>query len=149
MIPLWLQIILGISAPAIAFFGAYISYKQWQLGQYKLKHDLFERRWLIYAAAHDAIATSINGSSSERLDAFKNLKVKILSAKFLFPVDIFDYLNELADQIYKLKIIESSLKKAAEDRSEVEKNHGDLYRWLESQPTLLAEKLSPYLGLTI
>jgi hypothetical protein len=149
MIPLWLQIVLGISAPAIAFFGAYISYKQWQLGQYKLKHDLFERRWLIYAAAHDAIATSMNGSSSERLDAFKNLKVKILSAKFLFPVDIFDYLNELADQIYKLKMLENGLDKATEERSEIEKKHGDLYKWLESQPTLLAKKLSPYLGLTI
>ena len=149
MTPLWLQIVLGVSAPAIAFFGAYISYKQWQLGQYKLKHDLFERRWLIYAAAHDAIATSIHGSSSERLDTFKNLKVKILSAKFLFPIDIFNYLNEIADQIYKLKILEDSVGRVVEDRSDVTKKHEAVYKWLESQPTLLAEKLSPYLGLTI
>jgi hypothetical protein len=149
MIPLWLQIILGISAPAIAFFGAYISYKQWQLGRYKLKHDLFERRWQIYAAAHDAIATSINGTSSERLDTFKSLKVKIISAKFLFPTEIFDYLNELADQIYRLKMLEDSLGKASESRADITKKHEDVYKWLESQATLLAERLSPYLGLTI
>ena len=79
--PILLQIVLGISAPAIACFGAYVSYRQWQLGKYKLKHDLFEKRWLIYATAHDAIALFLNGSEEEKLNQFKNLKVKIVGAQ--------------------------------------------------------------------
>lgn len=147
--PIWLQIVLGISAPAIACFGAYISYKQWQLGRYKLKHDLFEKRWLIYASAHDAIAVFLNGAEEDKLNQFKNLKVKIVGANFLFPSDICDYLNEIADRMYELKVVEHKIRSGVENREDVLKVHKKEYQWLEAQPIVLAAKLKLYLELTI
>ena len=147
--PTWLQIVLGVSAPAIACFGAYISFKQWQLGQYKLKHDLFEKRWLIYASAHDAIALFLNGTEEEKLKQFKNLKVKIVGAKFLFPPDICAYLNEIADRMYDLKVMEHKIHTGVESRDDVIQSYKKEYQWLEDQPKVLAEKLKLYLDLTI
>jgi hypothetical protein len=147
--PIWLQIILGISAPAIACFGAYISYKQWQLGRYKLKHDLFEKRWLIYASAHDAIAVFLNGAEEEKLNQFKDLKVKIVGANFLFPSDICDFLNEIADRMYDLKVMEHKIRSGVENREDVLQAHKKEYQWLEDQPKVLAAKLKFYLDLTI
>jgi hypothetical protein len=147
--PIWLQIVLGISAPAIACFGAYISYKQWQLGRYKLKHDLFEKRWLIYAAAHDAIAVFLNGTEEDKLNQYKNLKVKIVGANFLFPADICNYINEIANRMYELKVMEHKIRAGVESREDAIQAHKVEYQWLEDQPRVLAEKLKRYLDLTI
>ena len=147
--PVLLQIILGICAPVIAGFAAYIGYRQWQLGQYKLKHDLFERRWIIYASSHDALAYALNGSSSEKLDSFKELRRKIVSANFLFPLEICDYLNEIATNISKLGDLEQKIPKTSDDRELLTKDHADVYRWLEKQPSILTDKFRKYLDLSI
>jgi len=147
--PILLQIVLGISAPAIACFGAYVSYRQWQLGKYKLKHDLFEKRWLIYATAHDAIALFLNGSEEEKLNQFKNLKVKIVGAKFLFPSDVCDYLNDISNRIYDIRTLEHNIQIGLEKREDMIQEHKKSYKWLEDQLEVLSEKMKPYLDLTI
>lgn len=85
--PLWLQIILGISATLVAIFGAYISFKQWKLSAYKLKHDLFERRWEVYVAAHDLIAITLNGKDltllSVREDVLNYFKYRSIKFSLL------------------------------------------------------------------
>lgn len=147
MIPDWLQLTLGISAPLIALFGAYISYRQWQLGAYKLKHDLYERRWAIYAAAHDAIATSLNGPNDEKHNAYQKLRVRTLSAQFLFPEHICKYLDQLIEEILRLNKVEGELKK--NNTSDLREEHEKLYGWLELQPKVLVGILKKYLDLSI
>ena len=147
MIPDWLQLILGVSAPVIAIFAAYIGYRQWQLGKYKLKHDLYERRWAIYAAAHDAIATSVSGPNDERHSAFQKLRVRTLSAQFLFPQHICEYLDKLIEEILRLNKLEIEIKK--NNTSELRDEHKQLYAWLELQPKVLVGMLKKYLDLSI
>jgi hypothetical protein len=147
--PIWLQIVLGVSAPAIACFGAYISYKQWQLGQYKLKHDLFEKRWLIYATTHDAIALFLNGSEEAKLKQYGDLKVKIVGAKFLFPPDVCTYLNDISNQIYEIRTLEHSIQIGIQSREDIIQDHKRSYEWLEDQLVVLSNKMKPYLDLTI
>jgi hypothetical protein len=147
MVPDWLQLIVGVSAPLIAIFAAYISYRQWQLGAYKLKHDLYERRWAIYAAAHDAIATSVNGSNDERHSAFQKLRVRALSAQFLFPQLICEYLDKLIEEILRLNKLEIEIKKNS--TPDLRDEHQQLYVWLELQPKVLVGMLKKYLDLSI
>ncbi len=147
--PIWLQIVLGVSAPAIACFGAYISYRQWQLGRYKLKHDLFEKRWLIYATAHDAIVLFLNGSEEEKINQFKDLKVKIVGAKFLFPPNVCHYLNDIFNRIYDIRALEHNIQIGLEKREDMIQEHKKSYKWLEDQLDILVEKMKPYLELTI
>jgi hypothetical protein len=147
--PIWLQIVLGVSAPAIACFGAYISYKQWQLGQYKLKHDLFEKRWLVYATTHDAIVIFLNGTEEEKLKQFKNLKIKIVGAKFLFSPDVCTYLNDISNQIYEIRTLEHNIRVGVENREDIIQAHKKSYEWLENQLEVLSNKMKPYLDLTI
>ena len=147
MIPLWLQVTLGLSAPLIALFGAYISYRQWQLGAYKLKHDLYERRWAIYASAHDAIAASVNGSEGERFGPYQKLRVKTLIAQFLFPQHICEYLDKLIDEILKFNNLEIEIKK--NNTLDLRDRHNEIYAWLELQPKVLVGMLKKYLDLSI
>jgi hypothetical protein len=39
--------------PLIAFFGTAITLLQWQTSKIKVQHDLFERRFAVYAALID------------------------------------------------------------------------------------------------
>lgn len=147
--PIWLQIILGISASLIAIFGAYISYKQWKLSAYKLKHDLFERRWAIYASAHDLIADTLNGSKDERAKSYRDLQQKIITAQFLFPKDVCDYLSQLLEDIWKYNLLEQKIKTEREDREALEIEHAERYKHIENQAKVLAAKLKKYMELSI
>ncbi len=147
--PIWLQIILGVSASLIAIFGAYISYKQWKLSAYKLKHDLFERRWVIYASAHDLIADTLNGSKEERVKSYRDLQQKIITAQFLFPEEVCDYLHQLLDDIWNYNLLEQKIQKDLEGRQALENEHSEKYKHIENQAKVLAEKLKKYMELSV
>lgn len=147
--PIWLQITLGVSASLIAIFGAYISYKQWKLSAYKLKHDLFERRWAIYASAHDLIADTLNGSKQERAKSLMDLKQKKITAQFLFPIEVCDYLDQLLEDICKYNLLEQKIQKDLEDRQALEIQHSEKYKYIENQAKVLAEKLKKYMELSV
>jgi len=147
--PIWLQITLGVSASLIAIFGAYISYKQWKLSAYKLKHDLFERRWAIYASAHDLIAITLNGTKNERVDAFKELKRKTISGQFLLPKKVCDYLNWLLDEVSKFTLLENKIANPTDDKASIELEHSQQYKKIENQANVLANKFKEYLELSI
>lgn len=72
--PVWLQVGLGLAAPLIAAAGVFVAFQQWLLGRRGLKHDLFDRRWAVYAATNDVIAAAqlreslVNDSWDETLE---------------------------------------------------------------------------------
>ncbi|MFB9127118.1 hypothetical protein E2553_40290 [Paraburkholderia dipogonis] len=63
--PVWLQVVLGLTAPMIAAAGAFVAFQQWLLGRRGLKHDLFDRRWAVYASTNDVIAAHLSGKADE------------------------------------------------------------------------------------
>jgi hypothetical protein len=145
--PTWLQIVLGLSAPLIACFGAYISYKQWVLGAYKLKHDLFEKRWKVFAVTHDAIVIALQSAEQQqKRNAYEEFVREKITAQFLFPKDVCDYLQEIANRVAKFNGLERDKAKGnLKDDAELEAE----LAWLELQPQRLAEKLSGFLNLTL
>ena len=86
----------------------------------KLKHDLFEKRYFVFSAIHEALKVVLYNPrefSSEALYKFRN---DILDAPFLFGTDINTYIdrlyNELADMVHKQRYPESSENPANDDR---------------------------------
>lgn len=149
--PTWLQIVLGICAPFIAVFSAFISYRQWQLSAYKIKHDLFERRWAVYAATNDAIVTALNGNAVEHTERFENFMRKSVDASFLFSEEIPKFLTEIGQAILDLRASERELKNTSVEtprRKEIESHMLNKHEWLKSQVDELVPKFHRYLDLS-
>lgn len=147
--PIWLQIVLGLCAPLIAAFGAGIGYQQWKLSKYKLKHDLFERRWAVYAAAHDAAARALTGSEQDRKDAFLSFVRQIKNAEFLFPAEVRAHLQELGEHLDQYAQAEKQHASSRdEEREQAQDEVLTLANWIRQQPDRLVEIFRPYLELT-
>lgn len=59
----WLLLLSGLFTPAIAIIGAIIAKNQLKLSRNKLKHDLFERRMVIFSTFITAMNKAANGNS--------------------------------------------------------------------------------------
>jgi hypothetical protein len=98
-VPLWLQIILGFAAPIIAAAGVFVSWQQWLNGKRSLKHDLFDRRWKVYAATNDVIVSHINGTPDEgtvQLAVFLRSK---MDAAFLCSDSVNEFLATVLNAV--------------------------------------------------
>lgn len=101
--PVWLQIVLGVCAPLIAFL-------QWKLSRHKLKLDLFDRRWKIYAATNDMLATLINGSDEDRRERANDFRRQLMDARFLCSKNTIDFLDKVNEQIASVVDAERALR---------------------------------------
>lgn len=106
--PVWLQIILGVCAPLIA-------YQQWKLNKHKLKLDLFDRRWKIYAAANDLLAMLINGSEDDRRECAKEFRRRLMDARFLCSSATIVFLERVDSRIKFVVDAERALRKITHD----------------------------------
>jgi len=97
--PTWLQIIIGIAAPLIAGAGVFVGYQQWLVGQRSLKHELFDRRWKVYAATNDVIAAHLNGKSEDTLERFQEFLRRKMDAVFLLPESTNAFLGEVSTAV--------------------------------------------------
>lgn len=151
--PLLLQIVLGICAPVIAGYGVYIGFQQWKLSARKLKLDLFEKRWGVYAATNDAIVRYVNGSYEEQRETYQEFNRKRIDAKFLFLKELNDYLEIINNAILKLQaanknLTSESMRANSPERSEAEKQILDQTEWLRSQIEVLVPTFHEYLDLS-
>lgn len=151
--PYTLQIILGICAPIIAAFSVYIGYQQWKLSAYKLKHDLFDRRWIVYAATNDAIVSHLNRDNEAALRTLQEFNRKRLDANFLFPNELTDYLDQIEKVITELKssfrlLNSPQMVNDSPERSALEKQLEDQTQWLRAQIENIVSIFHPYLDFT-
>ncbi|MGP8431917.1 hypothetical protein ACT2FY_00450 [Paraburkholderia fungorum] len=116
--PTWLQIIIGVAAPLIAGAGVFVAYQQWLVGQRSLKHDLFDRRWNVYAATNDVIAAHLNGKAedaSERLQEFLRRK---MDAAFLLPASTNAFLGDVLTAVEEYRSARRKLAATPADKLE-------------------------------
>lgn len=151
--PSWLQIVLGICAPVIAGYSVYIGYQQWKLSAYKLKHDLFEKRWNVYAATNDAIVCCVNGDDEAQRETYQEFKRKRMDAKFLFPKKLNDYLEKIDNAIPELQAANRNLQSEpmranSPERSEAERQALAQAAWLRSQVEAIVPMFHEYLDLS-
>lgn len=153
MMPLLLQIVLGICAPVIAGCGVYVGYQQWKLSAYKLKHDLFEKRWQVYAATNDAIVCCVSGSNDAQRETYQEFKRKRMDAKFIFPEKLNNYLEQIDNAIPKLQAAIKSLQTEpmradSTERSKAEKQVVEQTEWLRSQIEIIVTMFHEYLDFS-
>ena len=86
----------ALLTPVIAVIAIVIAYRQWRLGQNKLKLDLFDRRFSVYQAAAALISSVMTSGKAADAETYKFL-LATKEAKWLLSSEIAEYLDK---QIY-------------------------------------------------
>jgi hypothetical protein len=80
-------------ATVTALIAVYIAYQQYRVNRYKIKLDLYERRFKFFEAVHEYIRqVSLKNLGHE---TFSNFYTSTNEAKLFFDSDVIDYLIEL------------------------------------------------------
>ena len=143
---LWLS---ALTAPLIAAFGVWIGLQQYRLQKYKLRHDLSDRRWVIFSATRELIRSSVVSMSDDSLVTFD---LAVVGASFLFGADITKYLATLRTSYCKLLEI-SDIKSDNDfandaDRAFLLEQQREERRWMRDQLDAAERVFRPYLDLS-
>lgn len=93
--PHWTNYLAALLTPTVAVLGSFIAYRQWRTAQNKLKFDLFDRRFAVYEASRDLLASVMTSGKAKDEEVFK---FKFLSAtreaKWLLNNEVATYLEK-------------------------------------------------------
>jgi hypothetical protein len=135
-------------ALALGLFASYIAFRQWRTAVNKLKHDLFEKRYKIHEKSTLYVAL-ICRESYPKFDESLEFIHSISSAKFLFRIDIYEYLENL----YKegIKLLRYNTEYRANNNQMPQESIEAHYRrlnWFFAQFDELDKKFAEYLDLS-
>jgi hypothetical protein len=151
-LPAWLQYTQVIAVIVVALVGAWIAYKQFQLAEVKLKHDLYDRRFAVFEAARQllyAVFRDFN-ASDQTIFAYK---AGTSEAVFLLnddDDDIVAFLEELLKHATHLRALkETATQSPTGSQQKVDSNNKATAEltWFAAQLDILIKKFQPFLVL--
>lgn len=143
----YIELFSASLTPLIAIIATYIAYQQYRNNRAKLRHDLFERRMVIYDKAGELI---IRGTESRKLNTEDLVAYAqaLNEAEFLFGKDVCNYLKELDKQLHRKRVLELTIgTESVEDRHPLILEVRDIERWFDNQPEILNQRFMKYLNL--
>ncbi len=143
-LPLWMKYLQATSIIMLPFFGTWITLRQMRLAEAKLKHDLFDRRFAVFEAAANFIATILREGNVQNNDILSYSR-KIVDAEFLLDDSVSAYLNSLRERASKLHVyaIESEDSSPTQQAS-INKKYEEL-RFFAAQFVELRKQFRPFL----
>src|SRR4030043_326557 len=93
----------GLLTPAIALFLAYIAWRQYVNSRYRLKFDLYNKRYKIYDAVNQ-LSTNILKSDKPK-EALLEFNAAVNEKDFLFDKEVLEYLDQLRLKATELVVI--------------------------------------------
>jgi hypothetical protein len=101
----WISDGLKAATPfAVGVAVAYIAWQQWRTNHHKLKLDLFDRRFKVYAAATDLLK-SLDGRLDVDDKDLQDFQLSIRESVFLFKPEVTEFLSRLARNTRKMRSI--------------------------------------------
>jgi hypothetical protein len=142
----WVDVLKALLTPLIAAIAAYIAWQQWSTNRNKLRHELFERRFEIYASAYNVLfSVSVQGhASGEHLAAFRQTLYK---SDFLLDESLSALLSEIDDKYDELRILTNELAALnnEDQRKENLRKQRQIKDWMEKQKDDLKSRFARYL----
>jgi len=132
----------------IAVFAVYVAYRQYILGREKLKLDLFDKRFAVFAATRRFL-TLILQNANVSMEQFFEYRAGVAEATFLFDNDIVGYLKSIDEKALLLMTTRETMKPLPEGeaRTKATKEVWETVKWLTDQLPELKIKFAPYLRL--
>jgi len=128
---------LGLLTLVLAGFGAYIAWRQWKTAAYRVKLDLFDRRYRIYEEVRKLLKIAYPSGRIELVN-IEALQSQTVEAKFLFGDDVQTYLKEIYDHARNLEFLHFEEKTNEKWRSEM--------TWAGAQLEESGERFKRYLN---
>ena len=144
----YIEILAALLTPTIAIITTYIAIQQYRNNRAKLRHELYEKRLVIYKAVTRFIRTARFAERIKPDDSMAFAAVKSES-HFLFGNDVTDYISMLDDkgmEQYGLQLVEVKMAELSGNEL-MQQEIKDLKLWFEDQEEIAAQKFMSYLDL--
>lgn len=130
----------------VAGFATYVAFQQFRLGREKLKLDLFEKRFSVFATTRKFLAR-LSATRSLPVEEVFQFRVAVAETVFLFDSDITDYLEEMAKRASRLWAIEEKLAVTVDqnERAHLIDESTKEFNWVMEQSPVLTKKFAKYL----
>jgi hypothetical protein len=144
----WVQV-LGVPVTGV-ILTLVIACVQQRLQNIRLRHDLYDRRYRVYGAAKELLA-SVQVDGSVKRPAFQAFVERTSDAEFLFKnQDIFEYLTKLREKAIRsihvsTKLSDANLK--TKDSDKFADEEGEIAKWFIAQFGTLRDKFKPFMRL--
>ncbi len=144
----WIDILSALLTPTIAVFALGIAGFQLWLANTKLKHELFERRYVVYAAIEKYIGKTLSkGNGAEEMQ--REFLNKTNSAKFLFGSKYAEFVNKVWCETIYLETSRAIIQqpKDEKERQEHVQKRAEIKKSLSNMLSELNTISEPYLKL--
>lgn len=112
----WVDYFTAFLTPVVAGVGIYFGFAQLkirrtqaEINKYRLKHELFDRRYEIYEAAKELINIALNTAELEYAH-INPVALKTRGAIFIFGDDIVKYVDRLHKDAIQLIVLNRKMK---------------------------------------
>lgn len=136
-----IEVLQGLLTPIIGVGILYIAIQQWRINQNRLRHELFDRRFVMFEAARDLILAILREAEIGPQD-LRTFIGQTVGSRFLFSRKVNKYVETLVAKARELQKIQRSLdalatKITAMEPSAAEINEGLVQKCkeLENQST--------------
>ncbi|MBN8413597.1 hypothetical protein [Halomonas litopenaei] len=147
--PHWTAYISALTVPTIALFGVLIALLQWNTNRNKLKLDLFERRYEVYAEVTKFLSSIMSSGAVNDLQLQEFLR-GTRQAKWLFSDELAEFLDkEIYHLAVDLQMYQSQMEglPVGEERSKNVHAAADIKKNLLKMYSPVDEKFGKYLSL--
>jgi hypothetical protein len=130
----WIETFKALLTPTIALFAGYIAWQQWRTNRNRLKLDLFDRRYAIYAAARNLIGHVFRHGNFTDLVLFEFVTAT-RESEFLLNKSVADYLDEFyrnGIELMNLNINFEHLDSLDDRKQNLEQQHA-IRNWFNEQ----------------
>ncbi len=131
-----LEIIGGMLTPIIAVVATYIAYQQWKTNQFKVRQDLFDRRFNVFQTTMNFLAVVLSeGKLADEVQ--RTFATKINEASLLLGEEMRLYLDEIRRRAERVAYIERRLgsesNRTPDELKRLGNESDDLRKWLAAQ----------------
>lgn len=132
-----------LATPTIALAGIAIAYAQLRIANIRLTHDLFDRRYAIYAAARKFIQ-EICQKRTVTIEELSSFHYASADAIFVLDEALATYLDQLRDNAIKAAELYERIRSQTASQAEIQ-THWDTLLWFSEQFSILIGKFKPFL----
>ena len=138
----------ALLVPTIAVVALMVGLGQFLVNRARLKHELFDRRYAIFAATNDYIVHILNTDKIDH-DTLIEFKITVRGARFIFDNKMEKHLKHILSKTIDLDMKRRNHREALDDnvRRELGNDIMNLVTYLTNQIENLDDKFEPFLGI--
>ena len=142
----------GIGTLIIAVIVAYIAWRQHCTSRDRLRLDLFDKRYQVYATLVNFLSYVASNPKPEA-NKIMEFKARTSDAAFLFDADLCQHITQVYENAWAARQTQQALCRADlkgyTDQHTLEKKEQALFSWFSNQMRMAQQKFEPYLKFSV